>query len=433
MTCSVRGLCAAALIAMGTLWDCPTFGQVPPANYDEALIPKFTLPDPLVCADGTRVTSAEQWTARRAELLDLFATEMYGKLPACDLPVKVTRVSDGDIFDGKATRREVDLTVTKGDHQLTMTLLLYIPKSDKPVPAFVGLNFGGNHTVSDDPAITLNPNWMRPGKDERVVDNRATEASRGTAASRWPIDLAIERGYAVGTMYYGDIDPDFDDDFQNGIHPFCYGDGQTKPAADQWGSIAAWAWGLSRILDYLETEPQIDAKHVAVLGHSRLGKTSLWAGAADERFALVISNNSGCGGAALNKRVIGESVHRINTSFPHWFCDNFVKYNSNEAALTFDQHELIALMAPRPVYVASAVEDTWADPKGEYLSCVYADPVYRLLGTDGLGGDAPIVEPPAIDQPRASGRIGYHIRTGKHDITRYDWEQYLNFADRHFR
>ena len=407
--------------------------QVPPANYDETKIPEFTLPDPLVCADGTRITTAEEWTNKRQpELLQLFAEQMYGKVPTCELTVTVTRVEEGTAYDGMAIRREVDLTVTRivtrGEKSLTMTLLLYIPKSDKPVPAFVGLNFAGNHAAVDDPAVTLNPNWMRDMKDKGVVDHKATEASRGTSASRWPIDLALSRGYAVGTMYYGDIDPDFDDGFTNGIQGFC-----DKPAADEWGSIAAWAWGLSRILDYLETDKQIDASRVAVLGHSRLGKTSLWAGAADERFGLVISNDSGCGGAALSKRVIGESVHRINTAFPHWFCDNFVAYNSNEGALTFDQHELIALIAPRPVYVASASEDLWADPKGEYLSCYYADPVYRLLGTSGLGEGKPSPEPPAVDQPRSSGVIGYHNRTGKHDITRYDWEQYLNFADRNMK
>ncbi len=396
------------------------------ANYDESKVPKYTLPDPLVMSDGSKVTDAETWrTKRRAEILKLFQAHVYGTMPdkPAEMPVDVVEVDDKSL-EGKAVRKEVTLHFTKDKSGPSANVLILMPPAAEfkpPYPTFLAYNFNGNHTIHADPGIRKSMVWARRtgAKAELPGDD-----TRGSSSSRWAVDKILDRGYALATIYYGDVDPDFHDEFKNGVHAL-YPELQDR--GDNWTAIGAWAWGLSRALDYFETDETIDHTRVAVLGHSRLGKTSLWTGASDERFAIVISNNSGCGGAALARRRFGETVQRINTSFPHWFCANHKKYNGNEDKLPVDQHMLAALIAPRPLYIASAVEDRWADPRGEFLSALHADPVYKLLGAEGL----PTAEMPEIDKP-VMGTIGYHIRAGKHDVTDFDWEQYLNFADKHF-
>lgn len=393
-------------------------------NYDESKVPAYTLPDLLRLENGGNVQSTEDWKSRRQEILGRYETEIYGRTPRKRLSeISYETQEQGDAFGGKATRKQVRIKFDKSG-SVFADLLLFIPKAtSRPAPAFLGLNFAGNHTVHSDPKIAITQSWMRSTPDHKAEPN-----SRGKNQGRWQPEFLISNGYALATIYCGDLDPDkYVDGFSDGVHPLFYREGQTRPDDDEWGSIGAWAWGLSRALDYLETEDKIDAKKVCVIGHSRLGKTSLWAGANDERFALVISNNSGCGGAALFRRCYGERVDVMAKRFPDWFCVNYQKYTEKEHEMPVDQHMLIALMAPRPVYVASAVDDRWADPRGEFLAAKHASPVYELFGKTGL----PAKEMPAVDMP-VHGTIGYHIRTGKHDVTRYDWEQYIAFANHHF-
>lgn len=395
---------------------------------DESKVPAYTVPDVLTQLNGKKVKSEKDWFKKqRPEILKLFTEQVYGKVPG-ELgisEVKVWETSD-NALNGLARRKQLSLFFKKNELNLEVNVLMYLPKTTQKVPVFLAYNFTGNHAVYNDPAIRLTESWVANNPSVGIINNKVTEQSRASANDRWPVDEIIKAGYGLVTIYYGDVDPD-KDDFSDGIHPFFYKEGQTKPDYDEWGSIAAWAWGLSRAMDYLETDPMVDSKKVAVLGHSRLGKTALWAGATDPRFAMVISNESGCGGAALSKRIYGETVEIINTSFPHWFCDNFLQYNDHEDLLPVDQHMLLALIAPRPLYVASAEGDQWADPKGEFLSAKYASAVYELLGKEGL----PVKEMPQVNHP-VMGTIGYHIRTGKHDLTPYDWTQYIRFADKHF-
>lgn len=397
-----------------------------PVNYDESQVPAFEVPDVLRCEDGQRIETARQWEKkRRPELLRIFSEQEYGMTPQqTGIKVKYELVATNpEAMGGLATQKQV-LFHFKGKNGKThqALLLLYIPNATKGrVPVIVSYNFHGNQTTTLEEDVIFSPSkeLMKGVGSEKWV--------RGEQMSRWSYELALRRGYAVATMNYHDIYPDAPELRGYGISPLMPNYKKDSRTEEEWGAIGVWAWGYSRIADYLEKEKRIDKNCMVVLGHSRLGKTSLWAGVQDKRFKVVISNDSGCGGAALAKRVFGENIARITGNFPHWFCPAFNAYSENEAALTFDQHELLALVAPRHVYVASAEDDQWADPRGEYLSAYYAGAVYQLYGMQGL----PTKEQPAIHQPRHYD-VGYHIRAGKHDVTEYDWQCYLDFCDKVF-
>jgi len=415
------------LVIQICLWS-PSTGQNQTNKQDLLVAP---LPELLISESGLNIETSQEWEdLRRNELLELFRTHVYGRVPESEISVKHILVQeDRAALDGKAILKEVVLEIRSARGSLDINMLVFLPADPQgPVPLFLGLNFNGNITVHPDPQITISDRWVLNNAGLGIVENRALEVSRGVRSSRWPVEEIISRGYGLASICYGDIDPDFDDGFRNGIQGLIDPEASER-GPDSWGSIAAWAWGLSRAMDYFETDMEIDHKRVALLGHSRLGKTSLWAGAQDERFAMVISNNSGCGGAALSRRPFGERVSNINEVFPHWFASRFHDYNDNEAALPVDQHMLMALVAPRPLYVASARNDIWADPRGEYLALVHGSEVYKLYNQDVSLSN----QMPGVDQPARSGKLGYHIRSGKHDVKTYDWEQYLDFADEHMK
>lgn len=422
---AIRTVLLCGLLAGSLLMSAPVIagaGEFPPAA-DLPIVNQ--LPDPLVSLQGESIRTPDQWRSlRRPELIRLFEHYMYGAAPPPPLNLRVkVQLEDPGLFEGKATLRLLELRF--GPEQTPPIRLLLAFPNERPTgkaPVFVGLNFCGNHAVLKHPKIPLPSVWM-PGHCPGCKENRATEDGRGKEQDVWCIDQSIARGYAVATVYAGDIDPD-QPDFSDGVHPHFLAPGQTQPGPHEWGTIAAWAWGVQRAVDYLVTAPELDAKRIAVVGHSRLGKTALLAGAFDERIALVIPHQAGCGGTAPSRHKVGETVKQINDRFPHWFCDEFTKFNDQVERLPFDQHSLVALCAPRPVLFTNAVEDSWADPEGQYNVLSAATPVYRLLGVDGLAEG--VYPPPGR---LVKSRLGYWLREGKHSMNREDWGIFLDFAD----
>lgn len=367
-------------------------------NYREEDVPAYVLPDPLMMQAGGRVASAEDWEAkRRPEVLGLFREHVYGVRPGTAYEMSYEQVGRRDnAFGIGATATQVRATVKVGDKSHAFEFVFVMPKADGPVPIVVLIN--NRYLIPLDKAVDENDPF-------------------------WPVQKLVRRGYATASFHTKHVDPDKTDGYDQGVRALL--DDPDSDPMTRWKSLSAWGWAASRVLDYALDQPGIDADRTAVVGHSRGGKTALWAGAEDARFKIVYSNNSGCGGAALSRRAYGETVERINKNFPHWFCDRFKDYDNKEGELPVDQHQLMALIAPRAVYVASADEDLWADPRGEYASLVQAGPVFKLLGREHIKNKAM----PALDTPRHVGHTGYHIRSGKHNLTEQDWGYFLDFAD----
>jgi hypothetical protein len=371
----------------------------PEFNYDEARVPGYSLP-PLF-GNGDRPPSApERWRPRRAEILELFRDNVYGRSPGKPERLRFEVAGeDPAAMDRRATLKRVSVISTQQGREHRFGITLFLPNaSSDPVPVFLLLN-------------------------NRPVTN--TDPTRRERSGFWPAEAVISRGYGIAALQVSELAPDDKDNFADGVVRLFEGAATVPRPANAWGALAAWGWGASRAMDYFETDARIDAKRVAVVGHSRGGKAALWAGAEDERFAMVVSNDSGEGGAALTRRHFGETLARITQSFPHWFAGRYQSFADRVGQLPVDQHMLLAAIAPRGVYVGSADEDLWADPRGEFLALAHASPVFALWG------DAPLApgDMPALDRPLIRGRRGYHVRSGGHNLTPYDWERFMDFAD----
>jgi len=487
-------------------------------TYDLNSISDYTLPDPLISKEGKKIISNDEWkNIQKKELINIFSKNLYGSIPGKFKDFEILEKSiDKNFLDSLATKREIRI---KFNDQMFIDLLVFTPNNiSNPTPIFLGMNFFGNHSISDNNIANVSKrillesdikyqmknnnkkyltkirfdkdsllkcdlqqdnlgfdgivhggeriyygkeligriqfntyikeldlyeatayipvDFYKSGFDLRVAIHNSfakakiidfnPEETRGVERSRWPIKKILSSGYGIATFYYGDIDPDYDDGFQNGIHPFFYKKNQHYPNQHEWGSISAWASGLSYCMDYFETDKSIDENKVAVFGLSRLGKAAIWGSIIDERFALVISGNSGHGGASIWRRKIGETLYSMNKRYPHWLCKYSNNFNNKEENLPVDQHTFLSLIAPRPLLVASASTDSLADPIGEFLGVKEASKVYNFLNTEGLGASKIPKNGDFINT-----RLGYYIREGKHDITEADWDNFILFAKKY--
>ncbi len=392
-----------------------------PVNYEEELVGTYVLPDVLTLQNGKKVKDAKTWTEkRRPELVKLFEEQQFGKMPPRPAGMAFNVFDNGTpVLDGKALRKQVTVYFSSDTTNHKMDILIYLPiKSDKPVPLLLMANFSANSNAVNDPGVKEGYVWSREGKK--------IPASSSRAFGKIDIVSFISQGIGIATVYYGDIEPDFKDGFKYGIRGKYLKPGMSKPADNEWGAISAWAWGLSRAMDYFETDKQIDSKRVAIQGTSRLGKTVLWAGAHDQRFKMVIASCSGEGGAALSRRNYGENIaHMTDTSrYYYQFAPNWHKYASDFNASPVDAHMLIALMAPRPLLLQTGDTDYWSDPKGEFLAAVAAEPVYNLFGKNGPGA---MKMPSAGEKIMLNNTLGYYMHAGGHGTVPSDWPLFIEY------
>jgi hypothetical protein len=405
-------------------WPDDTVAGIP-VNYTEANVGDYVLPDPLVLANGKKVNNAETWyRIRRPEIVKLFEENQYGRSPSRPEDMSFDVFDKGTpSFDEKAIRRQVTIYFSKDKNGPKMDLLIYLPaKADKPSPMLLNISFTANSLTVDDPGVKEGEIWNRQKK--RVP------ASSGRRFGSLNVTPILEKGFGIATVYYGDIDPDFESGMQFGVRSLYLKPGQTERAPDDWGAIGAWSWGLSRIMDYFETDDSVNAERVAIMGVSRLGKTVLWAGAIDTRFAMVIDICSGEGGSALSHRNYGETIaHLVEPSrYPYWFCPNYQKFGDHVDKFPVDAHMLLSLIAPRPVLIVTGNTDKWSDPKGAFLSAVAAGPVYNLLGKQGLStNDLPPAGEPIMHD------IGFYMHDGGHGTNPSDWDVILKFIQMHLQ
>lgn len=396
-----------------------------PANYTEAKVGNYSLPDPLKCSDGEVVDKADIWyEKRRPEIVRLFEEHQFGKSPAAPKKIRYDVFDQGSsAFEGKAKRTQVTIYFSEDSDEPKMDLLMYIPaEATEPVPMLSYIAFSANSVVVDDPGVKEGFIWNR--------EHQKVPAGNGRRFEHLDVPAVLARGLGIATVYYGDIEPDFQGGAKYGVRSLFTTAGDTLRQPDEWGSIAAWSWGLSRALDYFEKDEAVDASRVAIMGISRLGKTVLWAGATDQRFALVIAICSGESGAALSRRNYGETVAHITapTRYHYWFAPRYQRYANDVTSLPVDSHMLLGLLAPRPVLLVTGNTDKWSDPYGEFLAAVAAEPIYNLLGKHGLNTD----KMPSAGEPVLHD-IGFYMHDGGHGMLPTDWNIILNFLQKHLQ